>query len=116
MQFVSYPKCTTCKKAKAWLDEKEINYEFKDIKTENPTVEELKEWHRKSGLVLKKFFNTSGTKYKELGLSKKIGDMSEEDQLEILASDGMLVKRPIFVGKDYVLVGFKEDEWEEFIK
>lgn len=112
MLFVCYPKCTTCQKAKAYLEEKAVDYDFRDIKTENPTEAELRAWHEKSGLPLKRFFNTSGLKYKELELTKKLPTMSEDDQFALLATDGMLVKRPILVGKDFVLVGFKEADWE----
>ncbi|MBE6829304.1 MAG: arsenate reductase family protein [Ruminococcaceae bacterium] len=110
--FVCYPKCTTCQKAKRWLQENGIAYEERNIKEQNPTVEELKEWHRKSGLELKKFFNTSGLLYKSLGLSKKLPSMSEEEQFALLATDGMLVKRPILVDGGTVLVGFREAQWE----
>lgn len=110
--FVEYPKCTTCQKAKKWLDENKIEYTDRHIKDDNPTVEELKKWHKLSGLPLKRFFNTSGLVYKGLELSKKLPTMTEEEQFSLLATDGMLVKRPILVGKDKVLVGFKVDEWE----
>lgn len=113
MLFVCYPKCSTCMKAKKWLEEKSLGYEFRDIKTDNPTAEELKEWHRKSGLPLKRFFNTSGNLYKEMKLKDRLPDMDEEEQFDLLASDGMLVKRPILVAGEKVLVGFKEKEWEE---
>ena len=100
-------------KAKKWLEEKRMVYELRDIKTDNPTAEELKEWHRKSGLPLKRFFNTSGNLYKEMKLKDRLPDMDEEEQFDLLASDGMLVKRPILVDGEKVLVGFKEKEWEE---
>lgn len=116
MLFIEYPKCTTCKKAKKWLDDNGIAYTDRHIKEENPTAEELKEWHKKSGLPLKKFFNTSGLLYKEMGLKDKIPTMTEEDQYQLLATDGMLVKRPIIVDGEAVLVGFKEDNWEIFVK
>lgn len=116
MLFVEYPKCTTCQKAKKWLDENKIEYEDRHIKENNPSIEELKEWHKKSGLPLKKFFNTSGLLYKELKLKDKIPTMSEEEQYELLATDGMLVKRPIIVKEDKVLVGFKVETWEENLK
>ena len=116
MLFLQYPPCTTCKKAKKWLDEKEIAYSARHIKDENPTYEELKEWVEKSGMPLKKFFNTSGMLYRDLGLKDKLPGMSEEEQLALLASDGMLVKRPILICGDTVLVGFKEAEWEEKLK
>ena len=111
--FVEYPACTTCKKAKKWLDERQVSYEDRHIKEQNPTLEELKQWHKTSGLPLKKFFNTSGQLYKSMNLKDKLPVMSEEEQYSLLASDGMLVKRPILVGTDFVLVGFKETEWEE---
>lgn len=111
--FLQYPPCTTCKKAKAWLDERGVAYEARNIKEENPTVEELKAWHEKSGLPLKKFFNTSGLAYKALGLKDRLPTMSEEEQYQLLASDGMLVKRPLVVGEDFVLVGFREAQWQE---
>lgn len=111
--FLQYPPCTTCKKAKAWLDEQGVSYESRNIKEENPTVEELKEWHAKSGLPLKRFFNTSGLAYKALGLKDRLPTMSEEEQYQLLATDGMLVKRPIVVGEDFVLVGFREPQWRE---
>ena len=111
--FVCYPKCTTCQKARKWLEEQGISYEERDIKTENPQKEELKEWYKKSGLPLKKFFNTSGMLYKQMNLKDKLPDMSEEEQLELLATDGMLVKRPIVVDGDIVLTGFKAAEWEK---
>lgn len=111
--FLQYPPCTTCKKAKAWLDERGVDYQARHIKEENPTVEELKAWHEKSGLPLKKFFNTSGLAYKALGLKDRLPTMSEEEQYQLLASDGMLVKRPLVIGDDFVLVGFREAQWQE---
>ncbi len=111
--FIQYPPCTTCKKAKAWLDQNNLEYENRSIKEQNPTKEELKAWHKKSGLPLKRFFNTSGVLYKEKGLKDKLPTMSEEEQLELLATDGMLVKRPLLIGDDFVLVGFKEEQWKE---
>ena len=111
--FLQYPPCTTCKKARAWLDERGVAYEARNIKEENPTAEELKAWHEKSGLPLKKFFNTSGLAYKALGLKDRLPTMSEEEQYQLLASDGMLVKRPLVVGEDFVLVGFREAQWQE---
>lgn len=111
--FLQYPPCSTCKKAKAWLDERQVSYEARNIKEENPTVEELKAWHEKSGLPLKKLFNTSGLAYKALGLKDRLPTMSEEEQYQLLASDGMLVKRPLVVGDDFVLVGFREAQWQE---
>ncbi len=116
MKFICYPKCTTCQKAKKWLDDNGADYEMRDIKQENPTFEELKEWYTKSGSPLKKFFNTSGLLYKSLKLKTKLPQMSEEEMLALLATDGMLVKRPILVGDDFVLVGFKEAEWNEKAK
>lgn len=113
MLFLEYPKCSTCKKAKEWLDEQDISYEDRHIIEDNPTVEELKDWHERSGLPLKRFFNTSGMKYRELGLKDKLPEMSEEEQYELLATDGMLVKRPLVVGNDFVLIGFKEALWKE---
>ena len=113
MLFVCYPKCSTCMKAKKWLEEKGMEYELRDIKTENPTADELREWWTKRYLPLKKFFNTSGNIYKEMKLKDKLPKMSEEEQLSLLSTDGMLVKRPILVSGDKVLVGFREKEWEE---
>lgn len=115
MIFICYPKCSTCQKAKKWLDEHNIVYNERHIVEENPTYDELKEWHKKSGLPLKRFFNTSGLLYKEMKLKDKLSEMSEEEQLKLLATNGMLVKRPIVVGDDTVLVGFKEAEWNEKI-
>ena len=111
--FLQYPPCTTCKKAKAWLDERGVAYEARNIKEENPTAEELRAWHEKSGLPLKKFFNTSGLAYKALGLKDRLPTMSEEEQYQLLASDGMLVKRPLVIGEKFVLVGFREAQWQE---
>jgi len=113
MKFLWYPKCSTCQKAKKWLDEHHKKYTARHIVEENPTFEELKEWHEKSGLPLKRFFNTSGMIYREMGLKDKLGNMSEDEQLKLLASDGMLVKRPIVLAGNTVLTGFKEAEWEE---
>ena len=113
MLFLCYPRCTTCQKAKKWLDENKIEYKERHIVENNPTYEELKEWYEKSGLPLKKFFNTSGLLYKEMQLKDKIPTMSEEEQLKLLATNGMLVKRPLVVKEDLVLVGFKEAEWDE---
>ena len=110
--FVCYPRCTTCKKAEKWLSEKGIAAKVRDIKEDNPTEKELRQWHKKSGLPLKRFFNTSGLKYKELGLKDKIPGMSETEAFDLLSTDGMLVKRPILIEGDKVLVGFKEAEWE----
>lgn len=113
MLFIQYPPCTTCQKAKKWLTEKGIPYTDRHIKENNPTYEELKLWYEKSGLPLKKFFNTSGLIYKSMNLKEKLPTMTEEEQLRLLASDGMLVKRPILVTEDAVLVGFKETRWQE---
>lgn len=116
MLFVCYPKCTTCQKAKAFLDAQGIAYTLRDIKLENPTRQELAQWYERGGLPLKKFFNTSGLQYKALELKDRLPTMSEEEQLDLLATDGMLVKRPILVGDDFVLVGFKQDQWEVALK
>ena len=112
MLFVCYPKCTTCQKARAWLEARGLPAEVRDIKTQNPTEAELRRWHALSGLPLKRFFNTSGLQYKALGLKDRLPGMDEEEQLDLLAADGMLVKRPILAGEDFVLVGFKPAEWE----
>ena len=116
MLFIEYPPCSTCKKAKAWLDDHGFAYETRHIKEENPTYEELKVWQAKSGLPLKRFFNTSGLLYKSLNLKERLPEMTEEEQLKLLASDGMLVKRPILVTKNRILVGFREAEWAEVEK
>ena len=116
MLFLEYPPCSTCKTAKAWLEANEIAYTARHIKENNPSYEELKEWHLRSGLPLKKFFNTSGLLYKSLNLKEKLPSMSEEEQLRLLASDGMLVKRPLVVLEDRVLTGFREAEWKETLK
>lgn len=113
MLFIQYAKCSTCKKAKKWLDEHGISYTDRPIKEDNPSAEELKQWHVKSGLPLKRFFNTSGMLYKEMKLKDKLPAMSDEEQYQLLASDGMLVKRPMVITEDAVLVGFREKEWEE---
>ncbi len=110
---MEYPKCSTCQKAKRWLQDKGVTFEARHIVEQNPTAEELKKWHELSGLPLKRFFNTSGMKYKELGLKDKLPNMTEAEQYELLATDGMLVKRPILVGKDFAIPGFKENVWEE---
>ena len=115
MLFVQYPPCSTCQKAKKWLDAKGVSYTDRHIKEQNPTYEELKEWYENSGLPLKKFFNTSGLVYKSMNLKEKLPAMTEEEQLRLLASDGMLVKRPILVKDDKVLIGFKEAEWEKIL-
>ena len=111
IKFVCYPKCSTCKKAQAWLDENNIEYEIRDIKTDNPTYDELKYWHEINGLPIKRFFNTSGILYREMDLKNKLDNMSEEEQLKLLSTDGMLVKRPIAVVDNTVLVGFNADKW-----
>ncbi|WP_459481705.1 arsenate reductase family protein [Clostridium saccharoperbutylacetonicum] len=115
--FVEYPKCTTCKRAKKWLDDHEVNYEDRHIVEKNPTAEELQKWIEKSELPIKKFFNTSGILYKEMNLSQKLKTLSEEEQIKLLATNGMLVKRPILVGEDFVLVGFRDEAvWKETLK
>lgn len=113
IKFICYPKCTTCQKAQKWLDDNKIEYTLRDIKEDNPSFEELIAWYKTSGLPIKKFFNTSGLLYKSMDLKTKLPDMSEEEQLKLLSTNGMLVKRPIVIGKDFVLVGFKENEWSE---
>ena len=113
VEFICYPKYTTCQKARKWLDDNQIEYEFRDIKLDNPTLDELTDWHKKSGLPLKKFFNTSGLLYKSLDLKNKLPIMSENEMLSLLSSDGMLVKRPLLIGDSFVLVGFKEGDWKE---
>ena len=113
LKFICYPKCTTCQRAKKWLDDNKIDYELRDIKLDNPTLDELIEWHKKSGLPLKKFFNTSGLLYKSLDLKNKLPSMTDDEMLKLLATDGMLVKRPLLIGHDFVLVGFKEIEWNK---
>lgn len=115
MLVLCYPKCTTCQKAIKWLKEKNIEFDERDIKLDNPSEEEIREWFKKSGLPLKRFFNTSGMIYRDLGLKDKLNDMSENEQIKILASDGMLVKRPLLIGEDFVLTGFREKEWAEKI-
>lgn len=116
MKFIYYNRCSTCQKAKKWLEEQGVSFEERPIKEEHPTKEELKKWHEMSGLPLKRFFNTSGMLYKELKLKDKLQHMTQEEQYELLASDGMLVKRPLCIGEDFVLVGFKQAEWEETIR
>ena len=116
IKFICYPKCTTCQKAKKWLDDNKIEYELRDIKEDNPSLGELTTWYKMSGLPLKKFFNTSGLLYKSMELKDKLPTMSEEKQLKLLATDGMLVKRPLVIGDNFVLVGFKESEWNEKLK
>ena len=116
MLFLCYPKCSTCQKAKAFLDANNIPYELRDIKLDNPSEEELRRWHSLSGLPLKKFFNTSGLQYRALELTKKLPTMTEDEQFALLATDGMLVKRPLLVGEDFVLTGFKQADWEARVK
>ena len=116
LTFICYPKCTTCQRAKKWLDDNNVEYVFRDIKLENPTALELKEWYKTSGLPLRKFFNTSGLLYKSMDLKNKLPTMTEEEQINLLATDGMLVKRPLLIGDNFVLVGFKESEWEKALK
>ncbi|MBR5445093.1 MAG: arsenate reductase family protein [Clostridia bacterium] len=116
MKFICYPKCTTCQKAKKWLDDNGIEYDLRDIKTENPTREELARWYAASGLPLKKFFNTSGLLYKSMALKDRLPGMDDEEMLQLLASDGMLVKRPLLIGEDFVLVGFREADWADSVK
>ena len=113
MLFVCYPKCSTCQKARRWLDEHQIPYTLRDIKEDNPTRDELAAWHQRSGLPLRRFFNTSGMLYRDLNLKDRLPDMGEDEQLDLLSTDGMLVKRPLLVGDDFVLVGFKQAEWED---
>ena len=116
LTFLCYPKCTTCQKAKKWLDDNGIAYTLRDIKSEKPTYDELSAWYKTSTLPLKKFFNTSGLLYKSLSLKTKLPTMTESEMLSLLASDGMLVKRPILIGEDFVLVGFKENEWQNSVR
>ena len=116
LKFICYPKCTTCQKAKKWLDDNGIEYDLRDIKTENPTWEELARWYAVSGLPLKKFFNTSGLLYKSMALKDRLPGMDDEEMLQLLASDGMLVKRPLLIGEDFVLVGFREADWADSVK
>lgn len=116
MKFICYPKCTTCQKARKWLDAKGTSYELRDIKEDNPSYDELKKWYEMSGLPLKKFFNTSGLLYKSMELKKKLPDMSDEEQLRLLATDGMLVKRPILINGSKIIIGFKEREYEEAVR
>lgn len=113
MLFICYPKCTTCQKAQKWLDEHEIEYDIRHIKDENPSEDELRRWHKASGLTLKRFFNTSGMLYKEMKLKDRLAEMSEDEQYKLLASDGMLVKRPIIITDNFITTGFKEKEWED---
>lgn len=115
IEFICYPKCTTCQKAKKWLDDNKIEYTLRDIKENNPSFEELTVWYKVSGLPLKKLFNTSGLLYKTMELKDKLSNMSEEEQLKLLATNGMLVKRPLVIGKGFVLVGFKASEWIEVL-
>lgn len=113
LKFICYPRCTTCQRAQKWLDDNGVEYEPRDIKLYNPTLEELTEWHNMSGLPLKKFFNTSGLLYKSLDLKNKLPEMSESEMLSLLSTDGMLVKRPLLIGNGFVLVGFNEGQWKE---
>ncbi len=113
MQFICYDRCTTCRKARKWLDDHGIAYEERPIREQNPSAEELRSWHEKSGLPLRRFFNTSGTLYREMELTRRLPEMSDEEQLALLSADGMLVKRPLLVDGDTVLVGFRESEWAE---
>jgi arsenate reductase len=113
LKFICYPKCTTCQRAKKWLDDNGIEYDLRDIKLDKPTLDELTEWHKISGLPLKKFFNTSGLLYKSLDLKNKLPNMTDSEMLSLLSTDGMLVKRPLLIGDDFVFVGFKEGQWEE---
>lgn len=113
IKFICYPKCSTCKKAQKWLDNNKIQYEIRDIKTDNPNFDELSDWYKLSGLPLKKFFNTSGLLYKSMELKNKLPNMTEVEMLQLLATDGMLVKRPLLICDDFVLVGFKEAQWQE---
>ena len=115
MLFICYPKCTTCRKAKNWLEENGLSYELRDIKEQNPSKEELAAWQEKSGLPMKKFFNTSGQLYREMGLKDRLKDMSDEEMLSLLDTDGMLVKRPILVTDDKVLIGFREADYQELM-
>ncbi len=116
LKYICYPKCTTCQRAKKWLDDNKIKYDLRDIKTNNPSFDELSLWYKQSGLPLKKFFNTSGLLYKSMELKDKLSSMTETQMLELLSTDCMLVKRPILIGDDFVLVGFREGEWEAKIK
>ena len=116
MLFLCYPKCSTCQKAQRWLDERGLAYDVRDIKTDNPTADELRDWHQKSGLPLKRFFNTSGLQYKALGLKDRLPVMTEEEQYALLATDGMLVKRPLLLDGETVLVGFREAQWAEALQ
>jgi len=115
LKFICYPKCTTCQRAKKWLDDNKIEYELRDIKLDNPSLEELTEWYNINGLPIKKFFNTSGLLYKSLDLKNKLPQMTEKEMLKLLSTDGMLVKRPLLIGDDFVLVGFKEIDWKNII-
>ena len=116
INFICYPKCTTCKKAQKWLDENNIEYTLRDIKQDNPSMDELAKWYKTSGMPLKKFFNTSGLLYKSMELKNKLPNMTEEQMLELLATDGMLVKRPLLISDKFILAGFKVNEWEEALK
>ena len=115
INFICYPRCTTCQKARAWLDKNNVQYELRDIKEDNPSEEELFEWYKKGSIPLKRFFNTSGLLYKSLDLKNKLPGLSDEEMINLLATDGMLVKRPLLIGEDFVLVGFKEADWEKLL-
>ncbi|MGN0453444.1 MAG: arsenate reductase family protein [Ruminococcus sp.] len=115
MTFICYPKCTTCQKAKAWLDENNIEYTLRDIKEQKPAYDELKAWHKASNLPLKRFFNTCGLLYKSMSLKDKLPNMSDEEQYQLLSTDGMLVKRPLLIGDNFVLVGFKAEQWSKAV-
>ena len=116
LKFICYPRCGSCQKARKWLDENNIRYEYRDIKLDNPSFDELSRWHRASGISLKKFFNTSGQLYKSMELKNKLPDMSDEQMLRLLSEDGMLVKRPLLIGSDFVFVGFKESDWAKLLE
>ena len=116
LQFICYPKCTTCQKAKKWLDDNQIPYDLRDIKQVKPSLAELTAWHKESGLPIRKFFNTSGLLYKSLDLKNKLPDMTEAEMLQLLSTDGMLVKRPLLIGNGFVLIGFREGDWESHVK
>lgn len=116
LQFICYPKCTTCQKAKKWLDDNQIPYDLRDIKQDKPSLAELTAWHKESGLPIRKFFNTSGLLYKSLDLKNKLPDMTEAEMLQLLSTDGMLVKRPLLIGNGFVLIGFREGDWESHVK
>ena len=116
LTFLCYTRCITCIKAKKWLDENGIEYTFRDIKIDNPSVDEIKKWHKESGLDIKKFFNTSGNLYKSMNLKEKLETMTDQEKYELLASDGLLVKRPLLVSEEFVVTGFKQQDWEKLLK